>query len=145
LKKACIVTGFFTVLRTFGAQVRAVLLDNVAAHWKVPRAELATEPSVVVHAKSGRRISYGEIVAFVELGNALLEPLSPPNGHLTTETLENSALRALLPEPAAPTPGSHATLRWREMDSNHRSLSRGEPVYIAEGELRGDRRAAKKS
>ena len=44
-------TGFFTVLRTFGAQVRAVLLDNVAAHWKVPRAELATEPSVVVQAK----------------------------------------------------------------------------------------------
>jgi isoquinoline 1-oxidoreductase subunit beta len=47
--------------------VRAVLLNNVAAHWKVPRAELATEPSIVVHAKSGRRISYGEIVAFVEI------------------------------------------------------------------------------
>src|SRR5271163_1372307 len=38
------VTGFFTVLRTFGAQVRSVLLDNVASHWKVPRAELTTEP-----------------------------------------------------------------------------------------------------
>ena len=25
------------------------------------------------------------------------------------------------------------------MDLNHRSLSRGEPVYIAEGDLRGDR------
>jgi hypothetical protein len=99
LKKACIVTGFFTVLRTFGAQVRAVLLDNVAAHWKVPRAELATEPSVVVHAKSGRRISYGEIVAFVELGNALLEPLFPPNGHLTTETLREQC-------PAGAAPGA---------------------------------------
>jgi isoquinoline 1-oxidoreductase beta subunit len=61
------VTGFFTVLRTFGAQVRAVLLDNVAKHWNVPRAELSTEPSVVVHAKSGRRIGYGEIVAFAEI------------------------------------------------------------------------------
>src|SRR5271170_5607559 len=61
------VTGFFTVLRTFGAQVRAVLLDNVAKQWNVPLAELSTEPSVVVHAKSGRRIGYGEIVAFAEI------------------------------------------------------------------------------
>jgi isoquinoline 1-oxidoreductase beta subunit len=61
------VTGFFTVLRTFGAQVRAVLLDNVAKQWNVPSVELSTEPSVVVHAKSGRRIGYGEIVAFAEI------------------------------------------------------------------------------
>jgi isoquinoline 1-oxidoreductase beta subunit len=61
------VTGFFTILRTFGAQVRAVLLDNVAKQWNVPLAELSTEPSVVVHAKSGRRIGYGEIVAFAEI------------------------------------------------------------------------------
>jgi isoquinoline 1-oxidoreductase beta subunit len=61
------VTGFFTDLRTFGAQVRAVLLDNVAKQWNVPSAELSTEPSVVVHAKSGRRISYGEVVASAEI------------------------------------------------------------------------------
>src|ERR1700735_5134459 len=61
------VQGYFTPLRTFGAQVRAVLLDNVARYWRVPLAELSTEPSVVVHAKSGRRIGYGEIVAFVEI------------------------------------------------------------------------------
>jgi isoquinoline 1-oxidoreductase subunit beta len=61
------VTGFFTQLRTFGAQVRSVLLDNVTKHWNVPRTELSTEPSVVVHAKSGRRIGYGDIVAFAEI------------------------------------------------------------------------------
>src|SRR6201997_3947038 len=61
------VQGYFTPLRTFGAQVRAVLLENVARHWRVPLAELSTEPSVVVHAKSGRRIGYGEIVAFAEI------------------------------------------------------------------------------
>src|ERR1700734_1224522 len=61
------VQGYFTPLRTFGAQVRAVLLDNIARHWRVPLAELSTEPSVVVHAKSGRRIGYGEIVAFAEI------------------------------------------------------------------------------
>src|ERR1700722_10493000 len=61
------VQGYFTLLRTFGAQVRAVLLDNVAKKWNVPVAELSTEPSVVVHAKSGRRIGYGDIVAFAEI------------------------------------------------------------------------------
>src|ERR1700761_1248613 len=61
------VQGYFTPLRIFGAQVRAVLLENVAKHWNVPSTELSTESSVVVHAKSGRRIGYGEIVAFAEI------------------------------------------------------------------------------
>jgi isoquinoline 1-oxidoreductase beta subunit len=61
------VQGYFTLLRTFGAQVRAVLIDNVARQWNVPSTELSTQPSVVVHAKSGRRIGYGEIVAFAEI------------------------------------------------------------------------------
>jgi isoquinoline 1-oxidoreductase beta subunit len=61
------VQGYFTPLRIFGAQVRAVLIANAARHWNVPADELSTEPSVVVHARSGRRISYGEIVAFAEI------------------------------------------------------------------------------
>src|SRR6201996_4365210 len=61
------VQGYFTLLRTFGAQVRAMLLANVATHWNVPVTELTTEPSVVVHAKSGQRIGYGDIVAFAEI------------------------------------------------------------------------------
>src|SRR5581483_6805442 len=61
------VTAYFTPLRTFGAQVRRVLLDNAAKRWNVPVAELTTEPSVVVHAASNRRMSYGEIAQFAEL------------------------------------------------------------------------------
>jgi len=61
------VTGFFTELRMFGAQVRGVLLDNAANYWNVPRAELTTEPSVVVHEKSGRRISYGELASVAQI------------------------------------------------------------------------------
>jgi isoquinoline 1-oxidoreductase subunit beta len=61
------VTGYFKPLRTFGAQVRRVLLDNAARKWGVPVAELTTEPSVVVHGKSGRRLGYGEIAAFAEI------------------------------------------------------------------------------
>jgi isoquinoline 1-oxidoreductase subunit beta len=58
--------GYFTPMRIAGAQTRRVLIDTVAARWGVPAAELSTEPSVVVHAKSGRRISYGEIAAFAK-------------------------------------------------------------------------------
>jgi isoquinoline 1-oxidoreductase subunit beta len=61
------VTSYFKPLRTFGAQVRRVLLDNAAKKLGVPVAELTTEPSTVVHAKSGRRLSYGEIAGFAEV------------------------------------------------------------------------------
>jgi isoquinoline 1-oxidoreductase beta subunit len=61
------VTSYFTPMRTFGAQVRRVLLDNAARKLGVPLDELTTEPSVVVHARTGRRLSYGEIAAFAEI------------------------------------------------------------------------------
>src|SRR5215207_11369788 len=61
------VTAYFRPLRNFGAQVRRVLLDNAAKKLGVPVDELTTEPSVVVHAKSGRRLTYGEIAAFAEI------------------------------------------------------------------------------
>src|SRR5256712_8087258 len=61
------VRSYFQPLRTFGAQVRRVLLDNAARRWNVPVAELTSEPSVVIHAKSGRRLTYGEIAAFAEI------------------------------------------------------------------------------
>src|SRR5437588_271201 len=34
------VTGYFTTLRQFGAQVRYVLMENAARQWNVPIAEL---------------------------------------------------------------------------------------------------------
>jgi isoquinoline 1-oxidoreductase beta subunit len=61
------VRSYYAPLRMFGAQVRRVLIDNAAKHWAVPVAELTTEPSAVVHAKSGRRLGYGEIAAFAEI------------------------------------------------------------------------------
>lgn len=58
------IPGYYMPLRIAGAQARRVLLDNAARHWNVPAGELSTEPSVVVHAPSGRRISYGEVAKF---------------------------------------------------------------------------------
>jgi isoquinoline 1-oxidoreductase subunit beta len=61
------VRSYYGPLRMFGAQVRRVLIDNAAKYWGVPAAELTTEPSAVLHAKSGRRLSYAEIAAFAEI------------------------------------------------------------------------------
>src|ERR1700733_3783462 len=61
------VTAYFKELRLFGAQVRKVLLANAAAHWSVPVEELTTGPNVVIHEKSGRRLTYGEIAAFAKI------------------------------------------------------------------------------
>ena len=64
--------GYWTPLRVAGAQARRVLVNAAAERWGVPAAELTTEPSTVVHAASGRRMSYGEIAAFAS------PPASPP-------------------------------------------------------------------
>lgn len=61
------VTGYFNELRIFGAQVRRILLDNAGKKWGVPVEELTTEPSVVLHKKSGRRLTYGEIARFATI------------------------------------------------------------------------------
>src|SRR5215468_6701587 len=61
------VTSYYRPLRVFGAQVRRVLMDNAGKKLGVPLEELSTEPSAVVHAKSGRKLSYGEIVTFAEV------------------------------------------------------------------------------
>jgi isoquinoline 1-oxidoreductase beta subunit len=50
-----------------GAQVRRVLLDNAARKLGVPVEELTTEPSMVVHVKSGRKLSYGDIAAIADV------------------------------------------------------------------------------
>src|SRR5215213_3898303 len=61
------VTSYYRPLRMVGAQARRVLLDNAARKWGVPVEELTTEPSIVVHAKSERKLSYGDIAAFAEV------------------------------------------------------------------------------
>ena len=67
------VTGYYKILRHCGAEVRRVLLDNVAQHWQIPVEELGTEPSLVIHQKTNRRISYAEIAGFATLPDSLPE------------------------------------------------------------------------
>ena len=66
------VSSYYDKLRIYGAQMRRILLENVAEHWNVSIAELHTEPGRVVHSQSKRLISYGDIAAFADL------PKNPP-------------------------------------------------------------------
>ncbi len=64
---------YYDDMRRAGAQVRKILLEAVAKKWNVDSAELHTEPSVVVHSASGRRISYGEVASFAEAPDTIPE------------------------------------------------------------------------
>jgi isoquinoline 1-oxidoreductase beta subunit len=74
------VFGYFEELRTFGAQIRQVLIENAASLLAVRTVELTTEPSTVVHPPSGRKLSYGAIAGFAKV------PPSAPN--ITREQLK---------------------------------------------------------
>jgi isoquinoline 1-oxidoreductase subunit beta len=65
------VLAYYKNMRLYGAQARRVLLDAAAAHLNVPVSELTTEPSVVVHSKSGKRLTYGEIAGFATVPDSL--------------------------------------------------------------------------
>jgi isoquinoline 1-oxidoreductase beta subunit len=58
---------YFDQMRIAGAQARKVLLMNAAQKWDVPVSELKTEPSLVIHPASGRRMTYGEIASFASV------------------------------------------------------------------------------
>ena len=60
------VRSYFDIMRTAGAQVRKVLLQAAAKEWGVPVSELKTEPSMVIHSATNRRMSYGEIASIAD-------------------------------------------------------------------------------
>ena len=51
----------YETMRKLGASARQMLLQAAAERLAVPISELSTEPGRVIHAASGRGISYGEI------------------------------------------------------------------------------------
>jgi isoquinoline 1-oxidoreductase beta subunit len=61
------VPTYFKPLRLHAAQARRALLDAAAGKWSVPVGELTTEPSVVLHKASGRKMTYGQIAAFATM------------------------------------------------------------------------------
>jgi isoquinoline 1-oxidoreductase subunit beta len=52
----------FTPLRRAGATVRDLMITAAAEKWNVPKKECAAKKGTVVHEKSGRTATYGELV-----------------------------------------------------------------------------------
>ena len=52
----------FMPLRRAGATVRELMITAAAAKWNVPRSECQAKSATVLHAKSSRKASYGELV-----------------------------------------------------------------------------------
>jgi isoquinoline 1-oxidoreductase subunit beta len=48
--------------RKAGAAARQMLKEAAAQEWNVPESEVETEPGVVIHRPSGRRLMYGQLV-----------------------------------------------------------------------------------
>ena len=61
------IRSYFEQMRLTGAQVRKVLLQAAAKKWDLEPGVLETEPNMVVHRATGRRLSYGEIAEFAEV------------------------------------------------------------------------------
>ena len=62
-------------LRKAGAAARQMLREAAAKEWGVPVDEVTTEPGVVVHVATGRRLLYGQLV---DKAQALPVPQNPP-------------------------------------------------------------------
>lgn len=63
--------SYYAVMRKAGAQAKYVLMSSAAKHWNVPILELTTASSSVFHKKTNKEISYGELVPFLEITEAL--------------------------------------------------------------------------
>jgi CO/xanthine dehydrogenase Mo-binding subunit len=57
------VSGFHDLYRDAGALARAMLIAAAARNWNVSPTECATNTGKVVHPKSGRSLSYGELAS----------------------------------------------------------------------------------
>jgi isoquinoline 1-oxidoreductase subunit beta len=63
---SCSVRDFYDTIRDAGATVRLMLERAAAAKWKVPAGECKAQLHTVVHAKSGKKAGYGELVALAK-------------------------------------------------------------------------------
>jgi len=57
------ILDFYQPMRETGATARVMLERAAAAHWKVAATDCRTENHFVLHAPTGRKVSFGEIVS----------------------------------------------------------------------------------
>jgi isoquinoline 1-oxidoreductase beta subunit len=58
---SCSIRDFYDAMREAGASARMLLEQAAAAKWSVPVAECKAQNHQIVHAKSGRKLGFGEL------------------------------------------------------------------------------------
>jgi isoquinoline 1-oxidoreductase subunit beta len=69
------VRGWYTELRRIGAAARIMLLQAAAHNWKVSASQCSVDSSLVIHAPSGRKCSFGSVA---RLAASMPVPQEPP-------------------------------------------------------------------
>jgi isoquinoline 1-oxidoreductase beta subunit len=67
---SCSVRDFYEALRSAGASARNMLEHAAAGKWGVPEEECQGQNHFVVHTKTGRKLSYGELVPLTSASTA---------------------------------------------------------------------------
>ena len=67
---SCSVRDFYDALRTAGATARTMLESAAATKWGVPQEECRGQNHFVVHAKTGRKLAYGDLVLLASAATA---------------------------------------------------------------------------
>jgi isoquinoline 1-oxidoreductase subunit beta len=67
---SCSVRDFYDTLRAAGASARNMLEHAAAGKWGVPEEECQGQNHFVIHAKTGRKLSYGELVPLASASTA---------------------------------------------------------------------------
>jgi len=67
---SCSVRDFYDAMRSAGASARSMLEFAAAQKWGVPREECNGQKHFVVHAKTGRKLGYGELTPLVSSATA---------------------------------------------------------------------------
>ena len=60
---SCSVRNFYEAMRAAGASARTMLEQAAAAKWRAPLEECHGQNHFVVHARTGRKLAYGELVS----------------------------------------------------------------------------------
>lgn len=67
---SCSVRDFYDAMRAAGASARTMLENAAASKWGVPETECRGQNHFVLHAKTGRKLAYGELVALAASAKA---------------------------------------------------------------------------
>jgi isoquinoline 1-oxidoreductase beta subunit len=57
------IRDFYDAFRRAGAAARSMLVSAAAARWKVPASEITIQNSILIHARTNRRLAFASVVA----------------------------------------------------------------------------------